>query len=1248
MTISVNANVATDEAGNPNTAATSKTVSVDVDRPTVTIGIPSGTQTGAFDATITFSETVSGFTQSDVSLTGSAASITDWRANSDNTVYAATITPTANGTVTVSVDANVATDAANNPNTAATAQTVTIEIPPAIPDPATWMPDANLRSAVRSALGLATDAAFTQTQLQQLTELFASQSGISDITGLEHATELTKLSLWRNDISNLTPIQNLTSLTYLRLARNDISDVSPLSGLTALTSLGLQHNSIVNVAPLATLVNLTWLRLAGNSITDLSALVTLVNVTDSDVDLPDPDTTPPGVSISVPSRTQTGTYNTRVKFTSGVSITVPSDRIETGAFDVTITFTEPVSGFEQADLSVTGTATVSITGWETTDNTVYTVTITPTTSGEVTLNVPAGVATDTAGNPNTASTPQTITVDMDPPSVSITVPTDEQTGAFDATITFTEVVSDFEQADLSLSGTANAAITSWETTDNTTYTAEITPSISGTVALSVPAGVATDVANNPNITSGTQTVTVLVTQQQNANTDSPGVSITVLSGVQNGAFDVTITFTEPVSDFVQADLSLTSNTAGAAITTWTASDDGTTYSAEITPTSNGAVTFNVAQGVATDAENNLNTAATSKVVTVEATVVVFTDANLAVAVRAQLGLDANAPITSLAILNLTTLSAAFREINDLTGLEYAINLTELGLSVNDIRDITALSSLTKLQSLSLDFNDIRDITPLAGLVNLRFLKLASNPIKPSPPAAVANLQTTLPKLTFVDIRLPDPDSLIPDQGLARRVRAALGLAEDAELTETAMLGLTSLSDAGHGWDIYSLTGLEHATNLTVLRLNSYTISDISSLAGLVSLTKLDLGANDLDDNDINSLAGLVNLTELTLYGNEIGNISPLAGLANLTRLWLFKCNISNLSPLSNLTNLTELTLSDNPISDLSHLSGLTQLIHLTLHRCNISDINPLAGLVNLVSLQLYNNSISDVGPVANLVKLEDLELERNQIRDVTPIANLVKLIVLKLEGNPILDTSPLFPLTQLERPLGEPSVWLDIDVSQYPPWDVNEDSSVDNTDITLVNAALGQTGDAIVNPRTDVNSDGMVDAADTQLVMDNLDAEDANEAPPANVEVADLLDPAVLKTLDRAALEAQLDILRTESDGSPKYLQAIALIESILAAMRPDETQVLANYPNPFNPETWIPYQLATDSDVTITIYDKRGTVVRRLEFGHQRAGYYTRRSHAAHWDGRNGVGERVASGIYFYQLQADGVSSLRKMLILK
>ena len=95
-------------------------------------------------------------------------------------------------------------------------------------------------------------------------------------------------------------------------------------------------------------------------------------------------------------------------------------------------------------------------------------------------------------------------------------------------------------------------------------------------------------------------------------------------------------------------------------------------------------------------------------------------------------------------------------------------------------------------------------------------------------------------------------------------------------------------------------------------------------------------------------------------------------------------------------------------------------------------------------------------------------------------------------------------------------------------------------------------------------------------------------------------------------------------------------------------TQLFQNYPNPFNPETWIPYRLANASDMQITIYDARGTVVRQLDLGHQQAGVYQTRGRAAHWDGTNETGEKVSSGIYFYQLQADNVSILRKMLILQ
>ena len=121
--------------------------------------------------------------------------------------------------------------------------------------------------------------------------------------------------------------------------------------------------------------------------------------------------------------------------------------------------------------------------------------------------------------------------------------------------------------------------------------------------------------------------------------------------------------------------------------------------------------------------------------------------------------------------------------------------------------------------------------------------------------------------------------------------------------------------------------------------------------------------------------------------------------------------------------------------------------------------------------------------------------------------------------------------------------------------------------------------------------------------------------------------------------------------GSASDTTAAAPANSSLASSEtptPDATQLLTNYPNPFNPETWIPYQLAEPADVTLTIYGMNGEVVRQLALGHQAAGVYQSRSRAAYWDGKNELGEPVASGIYFYTLIAGDFTATRKMLIRK
>ena len=102
------------------------------------------------------------------------------------------------------------------------------------------------------------------------------------------------------------------------------------------------------------------------------------------------------------------------------------------------------------------------------------------------------------------------------------------------------------------------------------------------------------------------------------------------------------------------------------------------------------------------------------------------------------------------------------------------------------------------------------------------------------------------------------------------------------------------------------------------------------------------------------------------------------------------------------------------------------------------------------------------------------------------------------------------------------------------------------------------------------------------------------------------------------------------------------------AVLTPENTALLANYPNPFNPETWIPYRLAEGAEVAVRIYNVQGVMVRALLLGYQPAGIYYSRSSAVYWDGRNDLGEKVASGLYFYTLTAGEFSATRKMLIAK
>ena len=201
-----------------------------------------------------------------------------------------------------------------------------------------------------------------------------------------------------------------------------------------------------------------------------------------------------------------------------------------------------------------------------------------------------------------------------------------------------------------------------------------------------------------------------------------------------------------------------------------------------------------------------------------------------------------------------------------------------------------------------------------------------------------------------------------------------------------------------------------------------------------------------------------------------------------------------------------------------------------------------------------------------------------------------------------------------------------------PP--ANGDGVVNIADLVEVAQNFGQVGDNAA----DVNGDGVVDIIDIILVAVALG--EVAGAPTAHAQVFSTL---TAEEVEQWLIEAkQLQI----EDSS--YFRGILFLEQLLAMLTPKKTVLLPNYPNPFNPETWIPYQLAESADVTLTIYAADGALVRRLALGHQGVGIYESKSRAAYWDGRNTIGEPVASGVYFYTLTAGEFTATRKMLIRK
>ena len=282
----------------------------------------------------------------------------------------------------------------------------------------------------------------------------------------------------------------------------------------------------------------------------------------------------------------------------------------TAAFTATITFLEPVNGFAVGDITVGNGTAASFT--ESNGDTVFTALITPTADGAVTVDVAADVATDAAGNGNTAAAQVSSVFDSTAPrvtSIARQTPASSPTNANSLTwrVTFSEDVENVDAMDFQVSGTTATPTAVSEVTASTVYDVTVSggnlADRNATVTLAFAAG--QNIADTADNALSNTTPTGANDNDYVVDNAKPTVTITGVPMTSTAAFTATITFLEPVNGFAVGDITVGNGTAAS----FTESNGDTVFTALITPTADGAVTVDVAADVATDAAGNGNTAA---------------------------------------------------------------------------------------------------------------------------------------------------------------------------------------------------------------------------------------------------------------------------------------------------------------------------------------------------------------------------------------------------------------------------------------------------------------------------------------------------------------------------------------------------------------------------------------------------------------------------------------------------------------
>ena len=624
------------------------------------------------------------------------------------------------------------------------------------------------------------------------------------------------------------------------------------------------------------------------------------------------------------------------------------------------------------------------------------------------------------------------------------------------------------------------------------------------------------------------------------------------------------------------------------------------------------------------------------------------------------------------LINLEVLDIHHGALSDLSPLAGLTNLKELNLYDNrSISDLSPLGDLTKLAFLHLHRNMISDVSPLKGLSNLEELVLRDNLISDISPLKELSV--------FSDINWVDnPGSAIGGRKIEGpwtwMIVPAVNLDKDWLAVESGSQ-VTEQKIATHGARPGILVG-NRAWTASKIGHRSRNISDMVESIGEENKSNYAVYGSIIlespSEQKTTMLQGSNGLVEIWLNGALVHKDPSTKG-------WPY--NYEKFFPVTLKQGANVLLVAiQTEYTDLSGFFGFEEGTEYTLippgvgFTFSATSTSVVPG--DTLTLNLNAENITDLAGWQADISFDPEVLEAVEVTEGgflktngagtffqggaidNTAGKITGLNAARFAESGVSGTGTLLSVTFMAKTGGETQITLEnfefgsitgdiipalapnitIIVGDYPAWDVNQDGRVSILDLILVAKDLG--AGTPTNLRTDVNRDGVINIQDLILVAQHL-GESTDAAAPSVIAINN-------GELTPAMIQAWIEQAQVEDDGSIAFQQGIATLERLLALFIPEETALLHNYPNPFNPETWIPYQLAEPAEVTLKIHSVNGTLVRTLILGYQPAGIYQTRTRAAYWDGENQVGEPVASGVYFYTLTAGNFNATRKMLIRK